>query len=357
SLAALIVAYALRYDLWQHLPEVPARPTLGLRYRAPLVPLLSLGGAIAMARGVAAPRWRTLALAAAMALVGFGGWRRVALWKEVRGAVLGLHVYAHDGWRDRSVPTGEPPQRNAREQGRPADIRAALDFLQGHEDTWPECRLDHIFETGRRLGIAARRRGLAGVAPFVARLEADIADDGRRDSAGVDAARWFLAWGMAWELVAKDGTGLRRAEELRAGLGDSPLAAALGAAAGRRLAEDLPPGAESSLSLSPPVLDGLCEERGATRAAVRSRLGSHTPDPVVDPAVDEAAGTCLEVASYWWGVGRGWARHVGCRPRARALLAREAGVFGSAAAAGLAFGCRVDRGLVLPLPPPPGGSG
>ncbi len=349
SIAALIVAYALRYDLWKHLPEVPAQPTLGLRYRAPLVPILSLGVAAAVARAWASPRWRWPALAAGLSLSGFGVGRRVALWQELRTAVPGLHVYAHEGWWDRSVPPGEPPQRNARQQGRPQDVQAALDFLEQHDDTWPECHLDHLFEAGRRLGIAGRLRGPAGIAPFVARAETDTAAD--------EAALWFLASGMAKGLVGKDGTGLDRAEELRAGLADSALSTALGLAAGRRLAEDLRPGDEGPLHLSAAAFDGLCEERGATRAVVRSRLGSHRPGPDIDPAVDEAAGSCLDSSRYWWGVGRVWARQVGCRSADQALLARESGAFASSAAQGLAFGCRVERAVELVLPPPPGGPG
>ena len=52
---------------------------------------------------------------------------RVSQWDQLRTSHLGLQVYAADTRPDRTVPSGNPPQRRIESQGRPQDVEAALE--------------------------------------------------------------------------------------------------------------------------------------------------------------------------------------------------------------------------------------
>ena len=69
---------------------------------------------------------------------------------------MGLSVYLHGGWPDKTVPLGDPPQPLRRMQGRPTDITAASAWVESHQDVLVDCRYDHIYELGRRVGIGAQ---------------------------------------------------------------------------------------------------------------------------------------------------------------------------------------------------------
>ncbi len=145
ALGALLAAYALRYELWDDTVALRSYDPFNLRYRAPLVPLLAVAASTA-----AGPWARRLLLGAA--LLGLG-WR-VAGWDASHD--LGGDVYALDGRPDRTVPAGEPPQRNLRHLGRPQDIAAAQAFLASHDDCFEVCRADHEAELARRRALAER---------------------------------------------------------------------------------------------------------------------------------------------------------------------------------------------------------
>ena len=304
GLAALLVAYALRYDLWSHLPEVPSQPTLGLRYRAPLVPLLSFGVALAVG-------WRRAATAGLALLVAFGLVRRAALWDTVHGELPGLGVYAHDGWRDRSVPLGQPPQRLARAQGRPQDIEAGLAFVEGHTDPFPDCSRDHLFEVGRRLGLALAAGRDPGADALTRALEA-------ADSV---VSKRILGDGVAAVLVDPEGVDLARAVAATAALPD-PWPTLVGDALGRRVAAHVPD-PESGV-----VQSGVCFARG--RASVLD--GSGTPEP------------CAEGVSWLMGRGYGWAAARGCSEADLAALTHgQRADLTVAAAQGWTLGCAALR--------------
>lgn len=333
GLLALLAAYAVRYDLWSHLPEVPSQPTLGLRYRAPLVPLLSFGVAALLGAGLRSRLATAGAAILALLLVGFGLGRRVLLWTDLHRELPGLLVYDHSGWRDRSVPLGEPPQRLPRAQGRPQDIDAAVDFLAGHQDRWPACRLDHVFETGRRLGIAAERGGVAAVRPLLPPVLGEVQDEG--------AVR-MLADGMATAMLGREGEGLVELEAVADALAQTEATALLGAelpaAAGRRLAEERAP--ETLHELAPRVRDGLCEAWGMRHAqAVAQALRVDAEAPRLPAERAAEADACGAHAAFWLGVGRGRARHVGCHDAAARALRDAAGLHADAAMQGFDAGC------------------
>ena len=280
GLVALLVAYSLRYDLWSHLPEVPNQPTLGLRYRAPLVPLLSLGVALAVG-------WRRAATVGLAALVAFGLVRRAALWDDLHDELPGLGVYAHDGWRDRSVPLGQPPQRLARGQGRPQDIEAGLAFVEGHTDPFPDCSRDHLFEVGRRLGLSLAEERDPGEEAW-ARAAA---------AADSEVSMRLVGDGVAAALVDPEGADLPDAAATAADLPD-PWPGVVGQALGRRVA------AHRVELGTAAVQTGVCFERG--RRAVT--LGES------DPA------SCSDRGAWQVGWGHGWALAHGCGDRDRAAL-------------------------------------
>ncbi len=150
ALLALIAAFALRFDLWDDNPVIAAYDSFNLRYRAPLVPLTALLAALA------ASRWPRPALAIGLAAAALGLSQRVTAWSGPAGEWRApAHGVNHEP--DPTVPSGQPPQRLARMQGRPADISAAQTFIEGHADPLQDCRLLHIAELGRRVGIARGR--------------------------------------------------------------------------------------------------------------------------------------------------------------------------------------------------------
>ena len=302
GLAALLVAYAMRYDLWSHLPEVPSKPTLGLRYRAPLVPLLALGVAATTRQR------RPLPALGLLLLVGFGLSRRLALWERPRTELSGLRVYAHDGWRDRSVPLGQPPQRLARKQGRHQDVEAGLAFVEGHRDPFPDCRADHLFELGRRMGLAVVEGGPAAVAERWSRLGPLVEDEGQER---------LFADGMASVLVEPEGGGLPGMALL---IGDlpTPWGPALGRAAGRRVA------AQVAGSEAPAIQAGICEARAGFALDAGAALAPACPDP----------------AAWAWGLGFAWARSRGCGGADAAELST---LGGAPATAGWSVGCALLR--------------
>ncbi len=135
ALVALVAAYALRWDLWHDNHALETYDPFNLRYRAPLIPLLAVAAS--------ASRLRPVLLL--LALVGLG-WR-VAGWEERSHAPS---VLVADGRPDRTVPAGQPPQRNPRQWGRPQDVAAARTFLAAHDDLLPACRTAHEAELSRR---------------------------------------------------------------------------------------------------------------------------------------------------------------------------------------------------------------
>ncbi len=177
----LLTAWLIRFDLWDDNPAVRGYDPFNLRYRAPLLPLLWLGAALAAAsvprRG---PRGLSLALLGGWLIV--GGARRVGGWTEVDHPP----AFVAGDRADATVPVGAPPQRLDRAQGRPQDLVAAAAFLDQHVDRLAICRQDHLFELGRRVGL-----GGAGEAERCAALPADPHPD------DAQALRSGLARGLA----------------------------------------------------------------------------------------------------------------------------------------------------------------
>lgn len=145
ALGALLCAYLLRYDLWRDTLPLQEYDAFNLRYRVPLLGLVMACAALAPGRAV---------LPIAALLGGAGLILRIAAWAPA-ATPLGATVYAEDGWPDRTVPTGQPPQRLDRLMGRPADIEAARRFLAEHADPLPECRALHEAELQRRQGLSS----------------------------------------------------------------------------------------------------------------------------------------------------------------------------------------------------------
>ncbi len=270
AVVALVAAYGLRFDLWKHLPDAPDQPFLNLRYLAPLVPLLML---------CAAARARWLALP----LVVFGIGQRVAIWEQVQVQRLDQRVYAHDGWPDAAVPSGQPPQRDRRRWGRASDVQAAAAYLEAHSDGLAECRLDHLFELGRRMGLALS-------------LEPDALSEGLRAFDEDPLEERFVADGVAKALVREDGSDWGGWPPLTP-LGD--LEDAVAEALARRVArhlDDRPIDASAR---------GWCEGRGEAWVRQVTGDGAHPPSEVAWP--DEPG--CSTLAG---GVGWAWPRYVGC---------------------------------------------
>lgn len=163
ALGGLVAAYGLRHDLWAQLPEFPDHPTFNLRYLAPLVPWLVLGAALVPGLGA---RGRRPAAALLVGLITAGVGLRIATWEHWQPERLGAPLVLQAERLDRTVPLGQPPQPNRRQQGRPQDLAAALAWLEGHDDPLETCRAVHAGELGRRLGRAA------DPAPWVARAAA-----------------------------------------------------------------------------------------------------------------------------------------------------------------------------------------
>lgn len=279
ALAGLLLAYGLRHDLWGQTPEDLTFASFNLRYRSPLVPMLALS-AVSL---TAWRRGRWLAWPALLSLAIFGLGMRMSQWDQLRLSHAGLQVYAPDTRPDQTVPTGMPPQRRVQAQGRPQDVRAALDFLEDHEDPFQECRADHLLEVGRRIGIGSEE-------PEVLALT--------HDAMGVVRAPQELRWlaeGIARTLIDEDGTDRGLAKSLPQL--EPELAVAVAHAAGRR--------AYSAEHSHPGLKAGACERRAELAVSDATRGGERRPvDLSLDPTCD---------AEAWWpGIGSGWARFVGC---------------------------------------------
>lgn len=332
SFAGLLAAYALRHDLWHNLPDPYASFAFNLRYRAPLVPMLFLGAAFALGW----PQWREglrlLSNAGLVVLVGFGLWMRLSVWDEPRLATFGLRVYQHDGWPDPSVPEGVPKNPLRRAQGRLVDIDEALRFTAAHEDPLPDCRYDHLHETGRRLGMGLVGRSEGDLSGRLA-TAASLARDGDE--------RHYLAEGIAKSLMNADGKAVEGLPAILDGIEAAApgLGTAVARAAGRRgtLGFPVAADAESASLLDARVWAGVCLGRGEQWVRERARDGLHRPDPT--DGSTEWAGACAAADEVWTGMGRAWARYVGCAPWDEPALARAAGTAAARTAAGLAEGC------------------
>lgn len=145
GLAGLLLAFALRHDLWSDTPPVLGYDMFNLRYRGPLFPLLAVGA------GVVAARYRPAAVLV-VGIAGFGLFERVRAWSPGAGLLRQPLAVASLG-PDPTMPEGTPPRRNAARMGRPQDLRAAEVFIMSHDDALPRCEDVHAFEVGRRIGL------------------------------------------------------------------------------------------------------------------------------------------------------------------------------------------------------------
>jgi hypothetical protein len=337
GLIGLLVAYWIRHDLWANLPDPYASDTFNLRYRAPLIPMLFLLAAVASAwpgrssRTVGLTRW------ALMGLIAFGLAQRMGTWNGFRQALPGLRVYAHDGWPDKTVPVGEPVKKLRRNQGRVQDLEAAIDFLQGHEDPLPDCRLDHVFELGRRLGLAASTEQGVGWEDWI---EASVAAIEGSDQ------EWFLGEGVAKGWISQGEASVETASVFlsalagaRAGL-DDEVGRALGREAWRDIEERRLSG--EAVVLDPRVEAGLCEGRGLDAVALLTREGVlPMPQTLPEDWVSTSGQSCLAQESFWYGLGEGWAHYVGCG----SAPSEQVSALGDSAALIIGFdeGCRRYR--------------
>ncbi len=299
ALAALLVAYALRYDLWDDNPSDIAFATFHLRYRAPLIPLLFLGAAMACT----APRWfGRAALVGVVAAAGLGIGLRVGKWGPLRAGFLDVRVYAPDGRTDQTVPSGDPPQRNRDKQSRPQDLGAAFQFLTDHEDRFPECRYDHLSETGRRIGLALSERP-EDVVVLVHTASRFVSDT---------ESRRHLANGFARALIGEHGEVHADIVPLLDAMPDGfdqDFGEAVGRRAWRALFES-----EGTLLADPRVFTGACSARGQDWIAETSLQGELPPAIFRDDVgtFEDHVGPCITEQGTWDGLGRGWARWVGC---------------------------------------------
>ena len=276
ALLGLLLAYALRHDLWAETPEDLTFASFNLRYRTPLFPMLALCLTPLVA-------WRQAGVVVwpvVLGLAGLGAGMRTTQWDEWRSAHDGLSVFLADTRPDRTVPTGQPPQRRVQSQGRPQDVQAALTFLDNHEDPLVECRADHLAETGRRIGLGIEDPAVVALAEAAfARTEGD------------EDVRW-LADGIARGLIDEDGV----APHLDVALVQmSPVVAeAVELAAGRR--------AYAVVHGSPLRARGACERRAELALSQATAGGEHSPS------------TWQTEDCIGWdeGIGRGWARFVSC---------------------------------------------
>lgn len=304
GLGTLLLLYGLRFDLWSNLPDPYGAPSFNLRYRVPMWPMMALCLAAPMGAwaGARPGRW-ALGL---LPLVLVGSTLRISQWTAPRASFSGLRVFAHDGWSDDTVPLGSPPQHRKEAQGRPVDLQAGLDWLAEHDDPLPECGWAHVFEVGRRLGVALASD------PDRADLPAALA--AAADQAATPAGHRMLAFGIAKGLAP---TGDLTALDL-APIADRLRPAALATAVERELGalarERLRPDGDAGRSLRPTVRQGLCEARGANAVAEATRHGERPP-----AALHLEAGDCgAEVGP---GIAAAWGQWVGCEPRHGAALA------------------------------------
>lgn len=303
GLLTYLVVLILRWDWWKWLPDVYVNEAFNLRYRAPLVPMLFL--LLASAVGRRRGGWTLLA----GGLAAYGLARRAGTWDGGRPARMWADVYQAAGWPDRTVPTGEPRQQLVRKQGRPQDVRAALDFVAGHEDPLPACARDHRFELGRRSGLALSE--LAYANPITL---AEQAAPLLRDA----AERRAWADGYAQALMGEDGRVLNGApgeviDQLE--MNSPGLGEAVGHAAGRRAAASFrfDGDAAHQPALDPRIWDGVCEWRGIDQMDKRTDGGARSPWSLTDrPDLVEAAGACADTPAFRFGLGVGRARYLGC---------------------------------------------
>jgi hypothetical protein len=298
ALAGLLLAITFRYDLWSDNYALSAYDPFNLRYRAPLVPLLALGAAALVGRagrlgGGAA------ALVALLALVGFG--QRVSAWGAPPPSP-GLRVFQPDGGPDASVPGGLPPQRDAWQRSRQADLEAAWGFLKEHSDPLPDCRLAHLGELGRRGGLALAASGDEALGGWLSRAWLELP---------LGSQRRLFAEGVARGLSRRVSS--VALEEALAPL-DRGLAADSARAAGRQLAERLSDEELARTPLPGLALTGACEQRGA--AWVEAATAGGTRALGVSPEAD-----CRDLTGWWTGLSWGWARWVGCGEEDAAALA------------------------------------
>ena len=319
SLLLLLLIYLVRYDLWWNLPDPYVNAAFNLRYRTPLVPLMMLGAAAAVGWPWERLRWRAVSWGLVSVVLLIGLTLRFSQWTEWRSASIGLGVYLHGGWPDKTVPLGNPPQPLRRRQGRPTDVSAATGWVTGHHDRLQDCRYDHIYELGRRVGIGAQDPDRTDIA--------ELADQGRQALGDDPLAHRFFSDALARGLMRDSGEQVphlaRRLDELR-GLGG--LDAAVGAGAGRRAARAFAPERddEHQQRVDPRVWVGICEGRGDHHARAITSDGRHWPSDVVPlELLQSDAGACLGTVAYAEGLAFTWARVVGCTPTAHGALAAE----------------------------------
>ena len=152
GLLGLGIATLLRHDLWADNPMLMGFDPFALRYRAPALPLVLLGAALASVRS-------RVAAGLALAVAAFGLQQRVGEWWSGEGLDLGAPLEVTALAPDPTVPEGTPPRRNPDRMSRPVDIDAARSFLDGHVDGVPACRAVHAAELGRRMGLRDARQG------------------------------------------------------------------------------------------------------------------------------------------------------------------------------------------------------
>jgi len=317
ALLALLLAYALRHDLWSDSFPLDTYDFFNLRYRAPLMVLIALGAALAAGRPGRVGAAAALIVATA---AGFGGAQRTTTWLAGPRAPLDVRVAAPDGAPDPTVPSGEPRQRNPWQQGRDADLDAAVAFLAEHTDPLPDCRRMHIGELGRRAGV-----GLSGDAVSGERVVALAA-------ATAPADRRALYDGLGHGLSRRTPS-LALTEKLSPLDGDPQLAAEVAAAVGRHLAGRLTPAEAEQSGLDARIIAGLCEADGADWLRETLRGASRGAGTLSAPAT-----TCPHPSGWWAGVGWAWAGSMGCEDTA-ALEALEALGGGGDAWGGYALGC------------------
>ena len=164
GLAGMGLATLLRQDLWADNAVLMGFDPFALRYRAPALPLLVLGAALAAGRS-------RVGAAGALLIAAFGLQQRVAAWaagpRQALGAPLPLVALAPDP----TVPEGDPPRRNPLRMGRPQDVAAAEAWLARHADALPACRAVHAAELGRRMGLRDAAGGCRS--PMAAGADAD----------------------------------------------------------------------------------------------------------------------------------------------------------------------------------------
>ena len=261
SLSVLVVIYAVRHDLWWNLPDPYVNAAFNLRYRTPLVPLLALCAAGAAGWPWEQRRSRVLSAGALMVVLGVGLTLRFGQWTEYRPAAVGLSVYLHGGWPDKTVPLGSPPQPLRRMQGRPTDIAAASAWVTGHQDALVDCRYDHIYELGRRVGIGAQDPARTDIGELARQGLASLGTDPLEHRFFADA----LARGLMRDSGEQVPHLVSRLNDLQ---GLNGLDEAVGRGAGRRAARAFAPerDAEHQARLDRRVWDGVCEGRGAHHA-------------------------------------------------------------------------------------------